>query len=43
MCHISEIHGIKDFDYKRIDLAICEELSLGKWFCTRQKIVLDRT
>ena len=36
-CHISEIHGIKDFYYIRIGLEIYVEFSLGKWFCTVKK------
>ena len=37
MCHISEIHVIKDFNYLRIGLKIYVEFGLGKWFCTVKK------
>ena len=30
MCHISEIHGMKDFKYTRIGLVIYVEFILGK-------------
>ena len=43
MCHISEIHGIKDFNSIRIGLEICAEFSLGEWLCTRYKIIQNRT
>ena len=42
MCHILEIRGIKDFNYRRIGLAIYVEFSLGNRYRNFLKITQNR-
>ena len=43
ICQISEIHGIKGFNYIRIGLATYVEFILGKWFIAGEKIIENHT